>query len=149
MRISVYIQCFSCIALLCFPTAHDLVKSSFRASVLTMYALGFAFFMAHHTGSYSLQSVLVAHCFVDILLLSGFSLLCFRPILRNWKHYILLAGGFLSQFGRLFKPQHAKLTATTNCNSRPSTSTYIRFNCIKDSGQFPELSMPFQCRVSF
>jgi len=93
MRISVYVQCFSCIALLCFPTAHDLIKSSFRASVLTMYAIGFAFFMAHHTGSYSLQSVLVAHSFVDILLLSGFSLLCFRPILRNWKHYILLAGG--------------------------------------------------------
>ena len=94
MRISVYVQCFSCILLLGFPTAHELVKSSFRNSILTTYALGFAFIMAHHTDNYSLQSVLVAHCFVDILLLSAFALLCFRPALhRNRNHYIMLAGG--------------------------------------------------------
>jgi hypothetical protein len=93
MRITVYVQSFSCIALLCFPGAKDLLRSSFRTSVLTMYAIGFAFFMAHHTGSYSLQSILVAHCFVDILMLSAFSLLCFSPCLRDWKRYVLLAGG--------------------------------------------------------
>ena len=94
MRLSVYVQCISCIALLLFPTAHELVKSSFRNSVLTMYAIGFAFFVAHHTGDYSLQSLLVAHCFVDILLLSAFSLLALRPILReSRRHWVLLAGG--------------------------------------------------------
>lgn len=93
MRVSVYVQCFSCIALLLFPTAHELVKSSFRTSLLTMYAIGFSFFFAHHTGSYSLQSILVAHCFVDILLLSAFSLMCFRPSLQSRKHYVILIGG--------------------------------------------------------
>jgi hypothetical protein len=92
IRVSVYFQSFSCIVLLCFPAADDLLHSSFRASMLTLYAIGFAFFMAHHTGSYSLQSVLVAHCFVDILLLSAFSLVCFRPILRKKRHYVAMIG---------------------------------------------------------
>jgi hypothetical protein len=76
-----------------FPTAEELLKNSFRASVLTMYAIGFAFFTAHHTGSYSLQAILVAHCFVDILLLSAFSLLCFRRALRKWQHFVVVIGG--------------------------------------------------------
>jgi len=58
-----------------------------------MYAIGFSFFMAHHTSSYSLQSILVAHCFVDILLLSAFSLMCFRPVLRKRRNYAALIGG--------------------------------------------------------
>jgi len=71
-----------------------LVKSSFRNSILTIYAIGFAFFVAHHSGDYSLQSILVAHCFVDILLLSAFSLLASRPILReSQRHWALLVGG--------------------------------------------------------
>src|SRR5947207_7999368 len=93
MRISVYVQCFSCIMLLMFPNATDLLKSSFRTSLLTMYAIGFSFFVAHRTTSYSLQSILVAHCFVDILLLSAFSLMCFHPTLRIWLHCGLLIGG--------------------------------------------------------
>ena len=93
MRVSVYVQCFSCIVLLLFPNAHDLLKSSFRASMLTMYAIGFSFFIAHSTINYSLQSILVAHCFVDILLLSAFSLMCFHRSLRNWRHYATLIGG--------------------------------------------------------
>jgi len=93
IRVSVYVQSFSCIALLLFPTADELLKNSFRASILTMYAIGFAFFTAHHTGSYSLQAILVAHCFVDILLLSSFSLMCFRRTLRKWQHVVVVIGG--------------------------------------------------------
>jgi hypothetical protein len=93
IRISVYFQSFSCIAILLFQNADHLMKSSFRNSMLSMYAIGIAFFIAHGSRSYSLQSKLVCHCFIDILLLSAFGLMCFRPNLRKRRYYVILIGG--------------------------------------------------------
>jgi hypothetical protein len=93
VRISVYFQSFSCIGILLFRNADHLVRSSFRNSMLSMYAIGIAFFIAQGSQSYSLQSKLVCHCFIDILLLSAFALMCFRPNLRKLRYYIILVGG--------------------------------------------------------
>jgi hypothetical protein len=77
--------------LLLFPNANDLLKASFRSSIITMYGIGFALLITNHH-NYSLQSILVAHSFVSILFLSAFALSCFRPILRTWRHLVGLLG---------------------------------------------------------
>jgi len=68
-----------------------LIKGSFKNAALTLYAIGFALAItpAHHS---SVQTDIVLHSFISILLFSIFALMSFSPFLRTRLHYITLVG---------------------------------------------------------
>jgi hypothetical protein len=79
------------IALLCFPNADEIVKATFRNAVLTLYAITIAIPVSpeRHT---SVEIRVILHGFVNVLFISAFALMCFRPVLRTWRHIAALVG---------------------------------------------------------
>jgi hypothetical protein len=93
------VQTFFCIILCLFRDADDLVNGAFRNAVLFLYAIGFALVLSpdRSDGKISLQTYIVLHSTVSMLLLSSFALMSYYPSLRpkpitgmtwrkGWKH---------------------------------------------------------------
>ena len=87
VRISVYVQTFFCIVLCLFKEADDLVNGAFRNAVLFLYAIGFALVLSpdRPQGRIGLQTYIVLHSTISILLLSSFALMSYYPSLRPQK----------------------------------------------------------------
>jgi hypothetical protein len=81
------------IVLLCFPNADDIVKATFRNAVLSLYAITIAIPITPERHS-SVEIKVILHGFVNVLFISSFALMCFRPVLRTWRHIAALAGTF-------------------------------------------------------
>lgn len=94
-----YVQTFFCIILCLFRDAEDLVNGAFRNAVLFLYAIGFALVLSpdRPDGKISLQTYIVLHSTISMLLLSSFALMSYYPLLRpkringmtwrkGWKH---------------------------------------------------------------
>ncbi len=79
--------------LLFYSHADDLIKGSFKNAALTLYAIGFALAItpAHHS---SVQTDIVLHSFISVLLFSIFALMSCCTFLRTRLHYLTLAGAF-------------------------------------------------------
>ena len=87
VRISVYVQTLFCIVLCLFREADDLVNGAFRNAVLFLYAIAFAVVLSpdRPDGKISLQTYIVLHSTISILLLSSFALMTYYPSLRPQK----------------------------------------------------------------
>lgn len=86
-----YVQTFLAWVLLFFDEADDLVDGTYRTAGLTVYAIAFA--LALTDGSHSsVQTDIVLHSFVMILIFSLFAMMAFRTFLRGRMYVISLLG---------------------------------------------------------